>query len=262
MRSSDRRRALLDRLRSDGHADTAALAQDFSVDGSTIRRDLARLSQAGLVRRTRGGVLLAEPSEVVDIPHDMRRAERQGAKRAIARAAAALVGDGETVILDNGSTTLQIAIELRSRRNLTVVTSDLLIGLQVARHLGQHLHITGGALLSSFYSLVGPHAVAAFDGLHADWLFMGAEGIHPEAGVTNINLAEIAIKRAMIAAAQNVVFAADSTKFGRRAFATVCRISDATLLLTDDELAMEQRAAYGERLRCVGPLPPARRRPC
>lgn len=251
MRSSDRRRALLERLRSDGHADSAALADDFGVDGSTIRRDLARLTHAGLVRRTRGGVLLAEPSEVIDVPHDMRRLDRQDAKRAIARAAAAMIRDGETVILDSGSTTLQIAIELRQKRNLTIVTCDLLIGMQVARQTGNHLHMTGGALLSTFYTLVGPHAAAAFDDLHADWLFMGAEGIHPEAGITNINVVEIPTKRAMLAAADKVVFAADSTKFGRRAFATVCRLSEAATLLTDSELPPEQRAAYGDRLVCV-----------
>ena len=255
MRSSDRRRVLLERVRAEGHVDAAALAKDLGVDGSTIRRDLALLSNAGVVRRTRGGVLPSDPAEVVDVPFDIRRGERKEAKHAIAVAAAALVQNGETVILDNGSTAHQVAIELRRRQNLTIITNDLLIGLLVARQPGHRLHMTGGVLLNSFYTLVGPQSVASFQTLHADWLFMGAEGIHPEAGITNINVVEIPTKHAMLAAASKTVVVADSSKFGRRAFATVCRLSEISLLLTDDALPLEERAAYGERLRCVSLRP-------
>ena len=256
MRSSDRRRRLLDRVRAGGHADAAALARDLGVDGSTIRRDLAVLAHAGLVRRTRGGVLPSDPADVIDLPYDIRRSERPDAKRAIAVAAASMVQNGETVILDNGSTTYQVAMELRKRQNLTIITNDLMIGLLIARQPGNRLHMTGGLLLNSLYTLAGPQAVASFDNLHADWLFMGAEGIHPDSGVTNINVVEIPTKHAMLAVADKVVFVADSSKFGRRAFATVCRLSEAAVLITDDELPVEERVAYGDRLRCV-PLRPA-----
>lgn len=251
MRSSDRRRTLLERVRAEGHVDAAALARDLGVDGSTIRRDLAVLASAGLVRRTRGGVVPSDPADIVDLPFDIKRGQRPEAKRAIAVAAAALVGNGETVILDNGSTTHQVAVEFRLRQNLTVITNDLLIGMLVARQPGNRLHMTGGLLLNALYTLAGPQAVASFDGLHADWLFMGAEGIHPDTGITNINVVEIPTKLAMMAAADKVVFVADSSKFGRHAFATVCRLSEATFLITDDELSPEQRPAYGDRLRCV-----------
>ena len=256
MRSSDRRRRLLDRVRADGHADAAALARDLGVDGSTIRRDLAILANAGLVRRTRGGVLPSDPADVIDLPYDIRRSQRPDAKRAIAVAAASMVQNGETVILDNGSTTYQVAMELRKRQNLTIITNDLMIGLLVARQPGIRLHMTGGLMLNSLYTLAGPQAVASFDDLHADWLFMGAEGIHPDSGMTNINVVEIPTKHAMLAVADKTVFVADSSKFGRRAFATVCRLAEASVLITDDELPMSERAAYGERLRCV-PLRPA-----
>lgn len=251
MRSSDRRRTLLDRVQADGHADAAALARDLGVDGSTIRRDLAILANAGLVRRTRGGVLPSDPADVIDVPYDIRRSQRPDAKRAIAIVAASMVQNGETVILDNGSTTYQVALELRQRRNLTIITNDLMIGLLIARQPGNRLHMTGGLLLNSLYTLAGPQAVASFDNLHADWLFMGAEGIHPDSGVTNINVVEIPTKHAMLAVADKAVFVADSSKFGRRAFATVCRLSEASVLITDDQLPAEDRMPYGERLRCA-----------
>lgn len=261
MRSSDRRRTLLERVRAEGHADASALARDLGVDGSTIRRDLALLANAGVVRRTRGGVLPNDPADIIDVPYEIRRGQRKDAKDAVAAAAAALVQNGETVILDNGSTTHQVALELRHKQNLTVITNDLLIGLVVARQPSHRLHMTGGVLLNSQYTLAGPQAVASFDNLHADWLFMGAEGIHPESGITNINVVEIPTKHAMIAAADKVVFVADSSKFGRRAFATVCRLSEATILLTDDGLPPDQRPAYGERLRCISLAPVNKREP-
>lgn len=256
MRSSDRRRTLLERVRAEGHADAATLARDLGVDGSTIRRDLAQLANAGVVRRTRGGVVPSDPADVIDLPYDIRRGQRPEAKRAIGIAAAALVQNGETVILDNGSTTHQVAMELRHRQNLTIITNDLMIAVLIARQPGNRLHLTGGVLLNSLYTLAGPQAVASFDNLHADWLFMGAEGIHLDSGVTNINVVEIPTKHAMLAVADKVVFVADSSKFGRRAFATVCRLSEAAILITDDELPVEERVAYGDRLRCV-PLRPA-----
>lgn len=251
MGTADRRRTLLQRVRETGYVDAAALARDFAVDSSTIRRNLAQLTRAGLIRRTHGGVLPADPGAVIDTPYGVREHENLAAKQAIAKAAADLVRDGETVILDNGSTTYQIAAELKRRRNLTIVTNDLAIGMCIAGQPANRLHMTGGVLLETVYTLVGPAALAAFDGLHADWVFLGAEGVDAQAGITNINVVEIPIKHAMMAAAAKVVFAADASKFGRRAFATVCRIDEADIILTDASLAADKRAAFGDRLRCA-----------
>jgi DeoR family transcriptional regulator of aga operon len=251
MNTSERRRALLQRAREMGYIDAGSLAHVFGVDSSTIRRDLAQLTRAGLIRRTHGGVLPADPGTVIDTPYAVRQNENLEAKQAIARAAVDLVQDGQIVILDNGSTTYQVASELRRRRNLTIITNDLLVAVRTAGHPTNRLHMTGGVLLDTVYTLVGPAAVAAFDGLHADWAFLGAESIDAEAGVTNINVVEIPIKHAMMAAAAKTVFVADSTKFGRRSFATVCQLSQADLILTDDGLAIESRAAFGTKLRCV-----------
>jgi DeoR/GlpR family transcriptional regulator of sugar metabolism len=251
MGTSDRRRALLQRVRDAGYVDAASLAREFQVDSSTVRRDLAQLTRAGLIRRTHGGVLPAEPATVIDTPYEVRQSENLAAKQAIAKAAADLVADGQTVILDNGSTTYQIATELRKRRHLTIVTNDLLIGLRTAGHPTNRLHMTGGVLLDTVYTLVGPAAVASFEGLHADWAFLGAEGVDAEAGITNINVVEIPLKHAMMAVAEKVVFAADSTKFGKRAFATVCEIEAADLILSDQGLPKENRAAFGDRLVCA-----------
>jgi DeoR family transcriptional regulator, aga operon transcriptional repressor len=251
MKSSERRRALVQRVRDEGYVDAAALADQFGVDSSTIRRDLAQLTRSGLIRRTHGGVLPTDPGAVIDTPYEVRQSENLAAKQAIARVAADLVEDGQIIILDNGSTTYQIANELRRRRNLTIITNDLLIGICTAGHPSNRLHMTGGVLLDTVYTLVGPRAVDAFEGLHADWAFLGAEAIDATAGVTNINVVEIPIKHAMMAAAARSVFAVDSSKFGRRAFATVCQLDAVDLILTDSGLAPDMRPPFGTKLRCA-----------
>jgi len=249
--TSERRRALLQRIRNDGYVDAVSLARDLEVDGSTIRRDLAQLMRAGLIRRTHGGALGAEPDAAIDTPYEDRRRINLEAKKRIAHAAADLVQDGQTVILDNGSTTFQLAVELRSKRRLTIVTNDLLIAMRTAGHPTNRLHMAGGILLDTVFTLVGPATVAAFSGIHADWAFLGAEGIDAAAGITNINVIEIPIKRAMMNAAAMTVFVADRSKIGKLALAAVCPITEADLIITDDSLPAEQRKAFGKRLRCV-----------
>ncbi|MEU5273984.1 DeoR/GlpR family DNA-binding transcription regulator [Streptomyces hygroscopicus] len=249
--SAERRRFILERVRASGYAGARELAREFCVDGSTVRRDLAQLERAGLVRRTRGGVLPADPADAVDTPYDVRRNQRAAQKRALGEAAAELVEDGQSVIIDNGSTMYQVAAGLRQRQNLTVITNDLMVALCLSGHPSLQLHMTGGVMLDTVYTLVGPGAVASLRGLHADWAFLGAEGVHPRAGVTNVNVVEIAVKQAMIEAAERVVIVADSSKLGRRSLAPVCDLSAVSALITDDELPAGERAGYGPALRCI-----------
>jgi DeoR family transcriptional regulator, aga operon transcriptional repressor len=155
------------------------------------------------------------------------------------------------VLLDSGSTMYHLAVALRERQHLTVITNDLLVGVRSAGHPTNRLHVVGGAVLNTVYTLVGPHTESALAGLHVDWTFLGAEAVDAKAGVTNINLIEVPVKRAMIEAAEQVVLVADSAKFGRRALARICSIVELSMVLTDDELPVGERAAFGPALRCV-----------
>jgi DeoR family transcriptional regulator, aga operon transcriptional repressor len=251
MSSRDRRQILMDRVREHGYVTVGGLAREFCVDGSTIRRDLAHLERAGLIRRTHGGVLPADPEDAVDIPYNVRQHDRLRVKAALASAAAQLVDDGQTVLLDSGSTMYHLAAALRARQHLTVITNDLYVGVRSAGHPTNRLHVLGGTALETVYTLIGPETVTALAGLHVDWTFLGAEAIDANIGVTNINAIEVPVKRAMIEAAEHVVLVADSTKFGRRALSPVCSIADLSMVLTDDELPAASRAAFGPRLRCV-----------
>lgn len=251
MSSTDRRRILLERVQVQGYVSVKGLASELCVDGSTVRRDLAYLERAGLIKRTRGGLLAADPADAVDVPYNVRRVEHASEKSLLAEAAADLISDGQSVIVDSGSTMYQVASALRTRRNLTVITNDLMVGVRSAGHPSNRLHMTGGVLVDTVYTLVGPDTVESLEKLHCDWALIGAEAVHPTAGITNINVIEASVKKAMIAAADQAVLVADSSKFGRRALASVCRLEELSLLLTDDGLAEADRAAYGPGLRCV-----------
>ncbi|MFD1538008.1 DeoR/GlpR family DNA-binding transcription regulator [Nonomuraea guangzhouensis] len=252
MGSAARRRALLEQVRLEGYVGTGGLAHQFEVDGSTIRRDLAHLERAGLIKRTRGGVLPAEPAAAVDVPYDVRRTANQAEKVAIANAAADLIENGQSVILDSGSTTYQLALALRrQKKEVLVVTNDLMIAVCLAGDPTVRVHVTGGSPIETAYTLVGPSTVAELERLHADWAFLGAEAVHHQAGITNINMVELPVKQAMINAAQQVAVIAASPSFGKRALMAVCGLDAISLLITDDGIADDERALYGSQLRTV-----------
>jgi len=233
-----------------------AVGKALVVDDSSVNRLLLvrRLETLGLeVMQAENGVLalelLAANPGAVDVPYVMKEHERKLAKDAIASAACELVRDGDSVLLDSGSTTHQLAIALSARNDLTIVTNDLLIGRLVADYPGVHLLVTGGELLSSTYTLCGEHAVTFIEDLRVDWAFLGADAIDAIDGITNTNTLEIPIKRAMIAAGRSTVVLADSTKFGRRALVRVAELHEVDQLITDDELTLERAAPYGEQVR-------------
>lgn len=251
MLPAQRQARIIQRLQEDGFVEITALSVALDADPSTIRRDLRELEQRGLARRTRGGALCGPASGEKDIPYEVKRIENMPAKQAIGSYAAELVGEAEAVLLDSGSTTFQIARALRNRANISVVTNDLNVAMCLADSPGIQLVVTGGLRLESVYTLVGPQTIGGLSGLHVDRAFLGADAIHHAAGITNVTFVEVEVKRAMIAAAREVVVVADSSKFEHQALATVAALDDVDLIITDDGLEPAIRDLYGPRLHCV-----------
>ncbi len=223
-------------LEQRGFVRVRELSARFGVSTVTARNDLQALEERQLAQRVHGGAM----------PVDRARGERsfeevasQHAveKRAIGQAAAALVSPGESILLDVGTTTAAMASALVARSTLsdvTVITNGLSIALTLeAAHPRLSIVVTGGTLRPKQHSLVDPLAGSMLKGLSVDTVFLGCNGIDLDGGVTNINLPEADIKRAMIAASQRCVVLADSTKFGTRALATVCEIDDVDVVITD-----------------------------
>ena len=246
MRTGQRRREILRRLYVTGYVEAKELASAMGVDGSTIRRDFDSLAREGHLERTHGGA--RAQTGAIDIPYVFKRAQNQDAKQAIAARASGLVRNGDSVMLDAGSTTYQFALALSGRHNLTIVTNDILIGQAVADYPGVRLLVTGGELLAFTYTLVGERAVAFVEDLRVDWTFLGADAIDLESGITNTNTLEIPLKRAMVAAARTCVVLTDSSKFGKHALIRVAGIDEIDRIISDDGLDAAVANAYGTRL--------------
>jgi DeoR/GlpR family transcriptional regulator of sugar metabolism len=248
---AQRQARIVQQLQENGFVEIAAVSAQFGVDRSTLRRDLERLEARGLARRTRGGALPGPASGLADIPYEVKRIENTPEKQAIGRAAATRVCEGEAVLLDSGSTTYQIARALRRHRDISVVTNDLNVAMCLADSPGVRLVVTGGFLLESVYTLVGPRGVQELRELHVDRAFLGADAIHHTAGITNVTFVEVETKQAMIGAAREVVVVADSSKFEHHALANVCGLQEIDLILTDDGLEPDVRALYGDLVQTV-----------
>ena len=247
MSATARRREIFHRILADGYVDAKTLSADLGVDASTIRRDLDSLAREGKVERTHGGARAVEGAGL-EVPYALKKDVRREEKVAIAAVAAAMVSDGDSVVLDSGSTTYEVAVALRHKASLTVLTNDLRIAKYVAAFPDVRLLVSGGELLGSVYTLVGDHAVQFLSDYSADWAFLGADAVHPTAGITNTNTLEIPIKRAMIRSAEKAIVVTDHSKFGERALARVATLDEITSIVTDDGLDEEHRAAYGDRL--------------
>ena len=254
MSVQQRRREIVRRLHRDGYVEARRLSEELGVDSSTIRRDLDVLVRDGQAERTHGG---ARPvgGATAEIPYAVKQFEHRREKVAIARHAAGRVREGDSVILDSGSTTFQVAVALRHVPDRTFITNDLRIASLLAAVPGVRLFLAGGELLNSVYTLIGPRAADFFSDFSATWTFLGADAIDPTAGITNTNTVEVPVKRAMIAAAASTVVVADSTKFATRTLARVAGLDEVDCLITDSRIDPRHAADHGPALEIVEPEP-------
>jgi DeoR/GlpR family transcriptional regulator of sugar metabolism len=235
MLTDERRDLILERLRVQGRVLASDLVDRFRVSADTIRRDLRDLDEAGALRRVHGGAL-PRRGDTDPLPVRARRAPE--AKASIARRAARLVSSGDVVVLDGGTTTLELARALPHSLSATVVTNSLPIALVLADHPGIESIVIGGNLRARSQVTVGAAAVAAFERVRADVLFLGVCRLHPEIGVTVEDAEEREGKRAMIAGAAEVVGLADHDKLGTALPFVVAPMTAVTKLVTD---ASEER---------------------
>ncbi len=218
------------------------LADEFAVSATTIRNDLNELAREGLVVRAHGGAIRSGLAALDKALLEKQKLHPEQ-KAAIARKAASMVQDGQTIILDAGSTTAELARALKSKRNLTVITHALHIAWELCDAPGIEVILTGGTLRQSARSMVGPLAEATLQRLTAEIAFIGVDGIDPEFGFTTPVLAEASLNQQMIRISREVVVVADSSKFGQRSLAVVCKPRDVKKVITDSGVSPEHRRA-------------------
>jgi DeoR family fructose operon transcriptional repressor len=208
------------------------LATRFAVSEATIRRDLAHLDGIGMIQRTHGGAIAAQQM-TFEPDVEERQVLNLEEKIRIGQKALDFVEDGDCVILDAGTTTLQIARSLKGLRSVTVVTNALNIAEELLGTPGVEVLMTGGMARSKTSSLVGPHADEVLSRLNADKVFLATNGISLSRGLTTPNPAEARTKQAMAEAANEVVAVADRSKFGKTFLAQIVPISTLDVLITD-----------------------------
>lgn len=240
----ERKQRILTALHRTPAVRVTELSRVLRVSTASIRRDLADLERAGLLKRTHGGAVTPhfaalEPS--LAEKEDQYHRE----KAAIGALAAGFIEEGDTIMLDSGSTTRQIARELRHRRGVIVVTNALNIAWELASS-NLEVVLTGGQLRRGILSQVGPLAEQTIAALHVDKLFLAANGVDIEKGVTTPSLIEAQTKRSMLPRATRVVLVADHTKFGRVTFSRICGLNQVHDVVTDDRLPASMAKAIAE----------------
>lgn len=230
-----RRQKIMDLLREDGSAKVVNLARLFKVTEVTIRQDLEKLEQEGLIFREHGGAFLKNLEENIRsfIPLNKENMDR---KTAIGKKAASLVDPGDTIILDSGSTTTEVAKNLLGKKGLTVITNALNIALLLGADSGIEVIVTGGEFKPPTLSLSGQKATDFFTNIHVDKLFLATAGISLRSGLTYPSISDIAVKKAMIEAADTTYLVADSTKIGKNSLASLGALSLIDFLITDEAI--------------------------
>lgn len=233
MFAEERKAEILHLVESGKPVKVGDLSGRFEVSESTVRRDLQELENVGLIQRTHGGAISIQSS--LELSYQEKEILFYDEKQKIAQAAVDLVKDGETIFLDTGTTTLQIAYALRGR-TITVATNSMDIAQVFAEDTQVEVIVLGGSMRKSIRSLVGFLTNEMLANLHFDKVFLAANAVDPDFGVTTPNLIEAETKRHMVKAGKEVILVVDHSKLWERTMCKICSLSEINLLLTDDGL--------------------------
>ena len=233
-------------LSENGSVDATQLSERFDVTPKTIRKDLDKLENLGLLDRVHGGAVLKRTDTSV-LPIEQRKLQNVPEKRRIGMAALDFVQEGDTIIIDGGSTTLELA-RLLGEKRILAITGDLKIAMELMNKTNVDLFVTGGHLRrDSSYTLLGRDAERVLEKYKAKKVFLGTTGLDLENGLSVLNSDEAEVKKAMISAAQEVICLVDYSKFNHVAFAPFCAMEKIDVLITDSRIPPAEREALQRR---------------
>lgn len=240
MNNVDRHHYIITQLKERGSLNVIDLCQKLSVSSVTIRKDLKLLEERQLLFRTHGGATLKNPY-AVDRSVFEKEKMQYDQKMAIARTAADLIEENDSIIIASGTTVLAMARNIQPRGNLMVVTSALNVAVELLRHPQVEILQLGGQIRNTSVSVAGAYAEQALDDFYCSKLFLGVDGIDPVSGLTTTSASEAKLNRKMINAVQKTIVLADSTKFGRRGFGKICLLEDVDEVITDKNIPSHVR---------------------
>ncbi len=235
-----RRTAILEKLNEEGQVDINELSSEFNVSEVTIRNDLGRLENKNMLIKVRGGAIKVDRVGV-DFALSDKNKYNSEEKGLIGRAAVSLIEEGDTIILDSGTTTMEIAKNLSAFQNLTVITNALNVANVLADCKAFNVIIPGGFLRKNSLSLVGTTAEDSFRGYFCDKLFLAVDGFSAVHGLSTPNVEEAHLNKIMIGISKKVIVVTDSSKFQKRSFAFIAPVSDIDVVVTDAGIDHEEK---------------------
>jgi DeoR family transcriptional regulator of aga operon len=235
-----RRVMILQKLGLDGQVDVNALSKELGVSEVTIRNDLSKLEEKKMLIRARGGAIKLD-GVGKDFHLSDKNKQNLEEKKRIGQAAAALIEDNDTIILDSGTTTIEIARHLSKINNLTVITNALNVANELAEYENANIIIPGGFLRKNSLSLIGAAAGESFKNYFCDKLFLAVDGFSTLHGLSTPNVDEAHLNRIMIDISKKIIVVADSSKFSRRSLAFIAPISKVDTVVTDSGILPEDQ---------------------
>jgi len=246
MALNQRRQEILNLIMEDGHAKVQKLSKIFKVSEVTIRQDLEDLEKMGYVQREYGGAFLKDVGSFASTGTLLNSSKKTEEKQEIAKKAVALINEGDTVILDSGSTTTELAKLMVNFKSLNVITNALNIAMILGSNPGINLIVSGGEFKAPTLSLTGDMAASTFKAIHVRKCFLATAGISADLQLTYPSLSDLVVKTAMIRAADKVYLLADSSKLGVSSFVSLGLISLIDTLITDSKISQASLEALKE----------------
>jgi DeoR/GlpR family transcriptional regulator of sugar metabolism len=238
MLAIERRRRIMSMLQEKQSVLVPELSRIFEVTEETIRRDLEKLEQDGLLKRTYGGAILNE-SINIDLPLNIREITNIEGKEAIGRKVAEYIEDGDTVMLDSSSTALQVAKNLRNKKKITVITNSVKIVLELANASNCTVISTGGTLRPNAMSFAGSQSEKAIQNYNVDKAVISCKGVHMQRGISDSNEMEVEVKKSMKNASEKFFLAVDHTKFDKSSFIKMMNFEGIDCIFTDRKLSQQ-----------------------
>ncbi|EFE95278.1 DeoR family transcriptional regulator [Serratia odorifera] len=240
--TSERREKIISLLKQQGAVQVSELAAQFNVSTVTIRGDLAFLEKRGIATRAYGGALICEPPVMAsERSIEAKQTEHLAVKQRIARKAAEMVVTGSSIILDSGTTTYEIAQQLRDKKEIIVMTNGMNVANALLDATEVELLVTGGHLRRSSQSFYGSQAELSLDNYHFDMLFLGVDGLSLSQGVTTHQENEARLNRRMCEVSKRIIAVADSSKFNRVGLHRIIDTARIDVLITDTAISDEMR---------------------
>ena len=241
-----RHEAILNTLAKQKHVEVLDLCNQLHVSAVTIRKDLKLLEEKGLLFRTHGGASFENPyiiEKAVNEKENISVEEKNG----IARAAAKLIDNNDSIMIASGTTVQALSKYIKSKNKLTVITSSLHVVLNLIHDKNIEILQLGGYVRHSSASVIGSAATQVLESISCSKLFLGVDGIDFEYGLSTTNLEEAQLNQKMIASSEKVIVLADSTKFGKKSLAKICGISDVNEIITDSGISNSNKKKLEEK---------------